>query len=121
MVGWVQSRADIEISILFTPWGEALIHRHYQRAIANLSHLRNVSKVAIQTNLSCRLDWLAACDKKPLGLWTTYHPSQTRRERFLAQCRRLDKAGIRYSVGMVGLREDADEIRAMTRRALGHG
>ncbi|MEN8219322.1 MAG: hypothetical protein ABFS56_23770 [Pseudomonadota bacterium] len=34
--------------------------------------MAHVEKVAIQTNLSCRLDWLEGCDKSKVALWTTY-------------------------------------------------
>jgi MoaA/NifB/PqqE/SkfB family radical SAM enzyme len=103
-VDWVAAR-DEEIGILFTPWGEALIHRWYQRALCELSILPNIRRVAIQTNLSCRLDWLAGADRQRLALWCTFHPSQVVPERFLDQCRILDRHGIHYSVGIVGTRE----------------
>src|SRR5262245_40999388 len=47
---WVRGRPE-EIGILFTPWGEALVHGYYQNTLCNLSHLPNVRRVAIQTNL----------------------------------------------------------------------
>lgn len=101
---WVAGRSE-EIGILFTPWGEALIHPHYQRTLSSLSHLQNVHRVAAQTNLSCRLDWVSAADARKLALWCTFHPSQVSLERFLSQCRILDANGLRYSVGIVGTRE----------------
>jgi MoaA/NifB/PqqE/SkfB family radical SAM enzyme len=103
-VDWVEKRRE-KIGVLFTPWGEALIHRHYQEAITTLSHLPNVWRVAIQTNLSCDLDWIDQCDKSVAAFWTTYHPSQISLRRFVEQCARLDAFGARYSVGVVGLRE----------------
>jgi MoaA/NifB/PqqE/SkfB family radical SAM enzyme len=112
-VDWVAQREDDQISVLFTPWGEALIRRRYQRALVTLTNLPHVEKIAIQTNLSCRLDWVEVCDRRKLGLWATYHPTQTRRERFLAQCRELDRRGVRYSVGVVGLKEHREEIEAL--------
>lgn len=101
---WVNTRPE-EIGILFTPWGEALTHRYYQNALCQLSHRENVRRVAIQTNLSCSLDWLAKAEPQTLALWCTFHPTQTTVERFLEQCRLLDRHGIRYSVGVVGTRE----------------
>ena len=109
-VDWVAKRRE-QIGILVTPWGEALIHRHYQQAIVTLSHLPNVWRVAIQTNLSCRLDWINDCNKSVAAFWTTYHPSQISLHRFAEQCARLDESGIRYSVGVVGLREHFPAIR----------
>jgi MoaA/NifB/PqqE/SkfB family radical SAM enzyme len=114
-VNWAASRTQNRISILFTPWGEALIRRWYQQAFIQLSQLPHVDKIAIQTNLSCRLDWVEQCDKSRIALWATYHPSETTRERFLAQCRELDTRGVRYSVGVVGLREHESEIHHLRR------
>src|SRR5689334_5954001 len=68
-VAWAICRSQDRLSIFFTPWGEALTHRHYQQAIARLSHAANIEKVAIQTNLSCRLEWLARCDLDHVALW----------------------------------------------------
>jgi hypothetical protein len=116
-VAWVAGRTADRLAILFTPWGEALIRRRYQHALARLSHLPQVRRVAIQTNLSCRLDWLGACDLARLALWATYHPTQTSRARFLTQCAELDRQGVRYSVGVVGVAEQAAEIAAL-RQAL---
>ncbi len=50
-VGWVAAQTAHELRIFFTPWGEALIRRRYQRAIVTLANLPHVHKVAIQTNL----------------------------------------------------------------------
>jgi MoaA/NifB/PqqE/SkfB family radical SAM enzyme len=101
---WVEGRPE-EIGILFTPWGEALIHRYYQNALSGLSHLPNVRRVAIQTNLSCRLDWVAGAHPEKLALWCTFHPGEVSLERFLDQCSVLDCHSIRYSVGIVGTKE----------------
>src|SRR5688500_7215286 len=105
-VDWVarQGERGHRLSILFTPWGEALVRRWYQEALVRLTNLPAVRKAAIQTNLSCRLDWVERCDRARLGLWCTYHPTETSRERFVARCRQLDQRGVRYSVGMVGLK-----------------
>ena len=78
-VAWVAAQSGVRIAVFFTPWGEALIRRRYQRAIVELTNLPNVTKVAIQTNLSARLDWAESCDRSRLGLWATYHPGETSR------------------------------------------
>lgn len=112
-VTWVAGRTDDQIAVFFTPWGEALIRRRYQQAIIRLTTLAHVTKVAIQTNLSCRVDWVAACDRSRLGIWATYHPSEVPRERFVARCWELHARGVRLSVGVVGLREHAEAIAAL--------
>lgn len=116
-VAWVGDRSRDSIGVLFTPWGEALVRRWYQQALAALTRMPHVRRAAIQTNLSCRLDWTDDCDKSRLALWCTYHPGETSRDAFLAKCEGLCQRGVRYSVGVVGLREHVEEIQAL-RRAL---
>ncbi|RYD78289.1 MAG: radical SAM protein, partial [Verrucomicrobiaceae bacterium] len=108
-VDWVENRSE-SIGVLFTPWGEALHHHSYQQAITRLSHLPNVRKVSIQTNLSARLDWLRSANLDRVAFWATYHPTQTTRQRFLGKCEELNGIGIAHSVGVVGFKEHAEEI-----------
>ena len=37
-VEWVE-RVNRPLGILFTPWGEAITHAHYRRALVRLSHM----------------------------------------------------------------------------------
>lgn len=101
---WVAAQPH-PISVLFTPWGEGLVRSWYRRALTELSHLPHVERVAIQTNLSARLDWVADADPATLALWATYHPGQVDYERFLGRCRELTERNVRHSVGIVGLPE----------------
>jgi MoaA/NifB/PqqE/SkfB family radical SAM enzyme len=117
---WVAVRHADRLAVFFTPWGEALIRRWYQEALIRLTHLPHVEKAAIQTNLSCRLDWVEACDKGRLALWATYHPSEVDRARFVARCRELDRRGVRFSAGVVGLKEHREEIEALRRELPAH-
>ena len=110
---WVGQQTDRSIGILFTPWGEALIRKHYQRAMIEIGHLPHVERVAAQTNLSCKLDWLKECDLDTVALWTTYHPTETSMEKFLERCAALDEMGVRYSVGVVGFKEAFDDIATL--------
>ncbi len=111
-IEWVGSRQE-QIGILFTPWGEAMVHRYYQEALCRLSHLPNVWRVAVQTNLSFPVAALNDCHRKTTALWTTYHPTETTIPRFTARCDALRDAGIRHSVGIVGRRESFDDIHAL--------
>ncbi len=113
-VAWVRGQSQ-RIGILITPWGEALVHAYYRRAMTALSRMPHVYRIAIQTNLSAPLEDFAMADRDALALWTTFHPSQTTLARFAARCRDLDAAGIRYSVGVVGLREHFDAIEELRR------
>jgi MoaA/NifB/PqqE/SkfB family radical SAM enzyme len=115
--GWVAAAAGDRISALFTPWGEGLVRRWYREALVTLSNLPNVERAAIQTNLSCRLDWVERCDKGTLALWATFHPSQVTLARFLASCQELYVRGVRFSAGVVGIPAQLDQARAL-RRAL---
>jgi len=117
-VDWVDRNPHQDrISVLFTPWGEGLTRIWYREAMLALSHLSHVDRVAIQTNLACRVDWLAGADLSTVALWATYHPGQVRRASFLARCERLREIGVRFSVGVVGLPHHLDEAWSL-RRAL---
>jgi hypothetical protein len=102
-----------ELRVLFTPWGEALVRRHYRHAMLALAGLPNVAQVSLQTNLSGPLGWLAEAPAGKLSLWCTFHPGQTTLERFAERCGRLRGLGIRHSVGVVARREHFDAIRAL--------
>jgi MoaA/NifB/PqqE/SkfB family radical SAM enzyme len=112
-VEFVSAHGNIRFKILFTPWGEALIRKHYQEAMVLLSLLPNVEKVAVQTNLSCHLGWLRKADKEKIALWATYHPGETTRTAFLEKCRKLDEMQVAYSVGVVGFKDAIAEIEAL--------
>lgn len=111
-VDWATAQ-PFKLSVFFTPWGEALVRARYQAAVVRLSEMRHVRQVAIQTNLSGKLGFLAEASREKVGLWCTYHPGEVSRERFLARCAELDALGVRYSVGVVGKKSHFDEIAAL--------
>ncbi|MER7110329.1 STM4011 family radical SAM protein [Streptomyces sp. NPDC000229] len=110
---WATAQTGDRLSVLFTPWGEGLVRSWYRRALVELSHAPHVGRVAIQTNLSCRTDWLAETRADTVALWCTYHPGQTAYERFLAKTRELADRGIRFSVGVVGLPDHLEHARRL--------
>jgi hypothetical protein len=115
-VDWAEELRDVRLSVFFTPAGEALIHPWYRRALERLTQMSSVVKIAAQTNLSCSLDWVQDCNAAKLALWCTYHSAFVERGDFLEQCQRLDLLKVRYSVGMVGLKENvlaAEELRSL--------
>lgn len=63
--GWAAAQTGDRLSVLFTPWGEGLVRSWYRRTLTELSHLPHIRRVAIQTNLSCRTDWLAEASTRP--------------------------------------------------------
>jgi MoaA/NifB/PqqE/SkfB family radical SAM enzyme len=119
-VDWVRAQKRLRISVLFTPWGEALIQRRYQEALVSLTKCDTVDKASIQTNLSCGLHWTERVNKEKLALWATFHPTEIGRERFLFKCSDLIERQVRFSVGAVGLREHFGEIVALRRELPAH-
>ncbi|MFE2637914.1 STM4011 family radical SAM protein [Streptomyces scopuliridis] len=110
---WAAEQREDRLSVLFTPWGEGLVRSWYRRALTELSLLPHIGRVAIQTNLSCRTDWLADADAAKLALWCTYHPGQTPYDRFLAKTHELADRSIRFSVGVVGLPDHLEHARRL--------
>ncbi|MFB6982901.1 STM4011 family radical SAM protein [Streptomyces scopuliridis] len=110
---WASEQREDRLSVLFTPWGEGLVRSWYRRALTELSLLPHIGRVAIQTNLSCRTDWLADADPAKLALWCTYHPGQTPYDRFLAKTHELAERSIRFSVGVVGLPDHLEHARRL--------
>lgn len=110
---WICSRSSDQVSVMFTPWGEALIHPYYQDVVAGLSYLPHVEKIVIQTNLSCQIRWLDNCNAEKTALWCSFHPGQADTRIFHDKCVRLDNMGLRFSVGAVALREHKNEIRIL--------
>ncbi|MFJ2669957.1 STM4011 family radical SAM protein [Streptomyces sp. NPDC088551] len=110
---WASEQREDRLSVLFTPWGEGLVRSWYRRALTELSRLPHIGRVAVQTNLSCRTDWLADADPAKLALWCTYHPGQTPYDRFLAKTHELADRSIRFSVGVVGLPDHLEHARRL--------
>lgn len=102
---WVERQSPRRIGVLFTPWGEALIHRAYQEALLRLGHMQHVARAVIQTNLSSRLEWLEPANRETIALWCTFHPGETPLNKFADKIHLLHSMGIRHSVGIVGLKE----------------
>ena len=100
-------------SFFFTPWGEALVRVAYQRALGRLSRLAHVERVAVQTNLSVPTHWLRHADPSKVGLWCTFHPTETDREGFVDRVLAHRAAGVTVSVGVVGLPAHLDDARAL--------
>jgi MoaA/NifB/PqqE/SkfB family radical SAM enzyme len=112
---WAREQTGDRLSVLFTPWGEGLTRSWYREALVGLSHEPHIDRVAIQTNLSCRTEWLDRADRDTVALWCTYHPGQTPYERFLGKALRLVANGIRFSVGIVGLPGHLEHARRLRR------
>jgi hypothetical protein len=119
-INWIGTQATYEFSILFTPWGEALIYDYYQAGLTQLSQLPNVQKVAIQTNLSGELDWLNLANRKTLAFWATFHPEWADQKQFFSQCELLSSQGFKFSVGVVGFPKFKTQIAALRKELPEH-
>ena len=110
---WLSEQSSRQWNVLFTPWGEALVRAWYRAAIARLSHAPHLRSVAVQTNLSCGLNWIRDCQVDRLAFSATYHPSECDRRRFVQKVRRLHEWGVQLSVGAVGVPQHIQEIEAL--------
>lgn len=119
-VTWCETCEVEQLTVFFTPRGEALIHPWYRDAIVQLSRLPIIVKIAAQTNLSFDVASLTEAKASRVGLWCTYHPSQVSADDFLAQCEQLDAIGIGYSVGMVASSDSYDAAVELRRRLPDH-
>jgi hypothetical protein len=114
-VDWVSQHAKRPLRVLFTPRGEGLTRRWYRQALKALSQLSHVRRVAIQTNLSfvSATAWLEQTNRQRIALWASFHPEQTSLASFVERCRTLDALSVRYSVGMVGTKENIAIAKTM--------
>jgi MoaA/NifB/PqqE/SkfB family radical SAM enzyme len=112
-VGWVGSASRWSLEVLLTPYGEALIWPWYREALVRMSHVPHVRRVAIQTNGSAPLDFLADADRERVRLWISWHPTEIPADRFAARARALHEAGIGFSVGAVAVPEHLSAVEAL--------
>jgi hypothetical protein len=101
-VDWCVGQNELHLDILFTPWGEALIHSHYREAMGQLARAPHIARVAIQTNLSSSVSWMTDLPPGKAQFWCTFHPGETDADAFLKKCLAMRVDGIAFSVGIVG-------------------
>lgn len=111
-VNWAEQRTE-NLRVLLTPWGEGLIRPYYQKAMINLSHMQQVKLISIQTNLSCKLQWIKEVNPDTFRLWITYHPDEVDFEKFLNKCQYLIEQNIQFSVGVVGMKSHYEAIEKL--------
>lgn len=104
-----------QFSILFTPWGEALVRSWYRDALVELTKMPNVVRAAVQTNLSVPVEFAREAVSEKLGVWASYHPEWIERRRFVARVRELHELGVSVSAGIVGFRRFAEEAERLRR------
>ena len=116
----IESGAYRNVSLMFIPWGEALVHEHYQQAMVSLSRCASVQTVVVQTNLSIVPHWIRNCDHEKIALWCTFHPTQTDVNSFLHRLEILEHHAVRYSVGVVGRDDLFDDAMLLRNRLPSH-
>lgn len=106
------------VSLLFAPYGEAMIHQHYWNAFSRLSRLKQVTRISCQTNLSFNggafLSYLneEGADLDKVSLWASFHPSMTTAEEFAAKAELLAE-DIRLCAGMVGDPASVEQMKRL--------
>ncbi len=113
---WVESRRDDQLSVLFTPWGEALVRKALPAGVdpADEPAAGGKSRHSDQSFLPIGLDRQPATNEN----WACGRRSIRRRPTeplFVAKCLDADRRGVRFSVGAVGMKEHAAEIAALRR------
>ncbi len=99
-------------AIQIVPYGEALIHRYYWRALAKLSRLSQIEAVGAQSNFSFSVEQMlgefekAGGEREKLRLWGTFHPDMVSEQDFLRVCHELKEAGVLFCAGAVGVPEN---------------
>ncbi|MCL2399521.1 MAG: STM4011 family radical SAM protein [Defluviitaleaceae bacterium] len=99
--------------VIFTPYGEAMIHTYYWDAMEVLSGLH---RIGCQTNLSFDTESFVSQVgnfKEKIGLWCTFHPAQVSIEAFLKKCHYLWDNGIYISTGAVGIPQNLEILREL--------
>jgi MoaA/NifB/PqqE/SkfB family radical SAM enzyme len=108
------------VEFFITPKAEYLVLPYWREAVARLTHLPQVSRVTIQTNLSFDLPaFLQSVDPSKLALWTTFHPSEVPASAVDDLHERWDllhQRGIPFSVGLVGTHENLAYLETLRRR-----
>ncbi len=105
-ISWIGKQENM-LSIMFVPYGEALIHEHYTKAFAQLSKMLNVTAISCQTNLSLYpekfIEQLGKenADLSKVNLWATFHDEMVGKERFAEKVHHLSRH-IDMCVGVVG-------------------
>jgi len=112
-VSYVEATRARSLELLFAPYGEALVWPWYRDALARLSRLPQVRRVAIQTNGSAPLDFIARADLERLALCIAWHPTEIPRPAFVDRVLSWYRAGVRLSVGAVAIPAHLEEVELL--------
>ena len=104
-----------QISILFTPYGEALNNQYYYDAIIRLSKIESVENICCQTNLSFNIENFLNYieDNKgiieKISLWASFHSEMISISDFTDNVKKISEK-INISVGTVGYKDNRKNI-----------
>ena len=106
------------LSIMFTPYGEALTKQYYYDALTRLSNCEHVACVSCQTNASFEpnqlLDFFAqhGANLDKIALWASFHKDMISVDAFAKKIISLSDK-ITLSVGAIGFKEHQSEIERL--------
>lgn len=104
-------------AVQIVPYGEALIHRYYWRALGKLSQLPQIEAVGVQSNFSFSVERMleefekTGGKREKLRLWGTFHPEMVSEQDFLRVCHQLKEAGILFCAGAIGVPENLSRLQ----------
>lgn len=108
------------VEFFVTPKAEYLVLPYWREAVARLTHLPQVSRVTVQTNLSFDVAaFLGEVDPGKVAFWTTFHPTEVPAdaiETLHSRWELLRRHGVPFSVGLVGTRDNLTHLEALRRR-----
>lgn len=114
------------LTIMFTPYGEGMIHDYYQEIIIKLAELENVKAVGIQTNLSFsaeafinKIENLTKPKQRKIKIWSSYHPTMVTYFEFAKKANLLSEY-VDLSVGAVAISEEIANIQNLKSELLPH-
>jgi len=109
-----------DVEFFITPKAEYLVLPYWRNAVRDLLALPQVRRVTVQTNLSFDLPaFLDTVDSSKLALWTTCHPTELPDgglESLFRKWNLLLARGVRFSVGIVGTRENLPSMHRLRAR-----
>ena len=114
------------LTIMFTPYGEGMIHDYYQEIIIKLAELENVKALGIQTNLSFsaeafinKIENLTKTKQRKIKIWSSYHPTMVTYSEFAKKANLLSEY-VDISVGAVAISEEIATIQNLKSELLPH-
>ncbi len=111
-----KTKFEEKISIMFTPYGEALTKKYYFEGIKKLVSHKDIESVSCQTNGSFNekefINYFSQEELEKISLWVSYHPEMVQVEKFAKKINFLNEK-IKISVGAVGIKENKNKLESL--------